>query len=340
MEKLKIPFCALIAAVMLALCCLLFSQKKDNEVKIISSATAKTSITRISENASETNSVEERVEENVEAVPRKTVSVMIDSEKIEMAAEEYIVGVVAGEVYPTFSPEALKAQAVAARTYLYYKMDGGGCAKGADICTDSKHCQAYKSDEKMRSQWGENYEKYLKNIREAVESTAGEILTYDSKPICALYHSSSVGKTEDCVSVFGGNRPYLVSVDTPIDTEKYTQEKSFTKDEFVSKINAAFPDLSIDKIDLKIISFTDAGRVSTVKIGEKSIKATALRKALDLRSTDFTFRIADGKIIFTQRGYGHGVGMSQHGAQALALSGKTYSEILLHYYTGCEIEKR
>ena len=115
---------------------------------------------------------------------------------------------------------------------------------------------------------------------------------------------------------------------------------SITEDEFVSKINAAFPDLSIDKIDLKIISFTDAGRVSTVKIGEKSIKATALRKALDLRSTDFTFRIADGKIIFTQRGYGHGVGMSQHGAQALALSGKTYSEILLHYYTGCKIEKR
>ncbi len=334
MEKLKIPFCALIAAVMLALCCLLFSQKKDNEVEIISSATAKTSITRISSPKTEEEA------KSVEKVPAKTVSVMIDNEKTEMDAEEYIVGVVAGEVYPTFSPEALKAQAVAARTYLYYKMDGGGCAKGADICTDSKHCQAYKSDEKMRSQWGENYEKYLKNIREAVESTAGEILTYGSKPICALYHSSSVGKTEDCVSVFGGNRPYLVSVNTPIDTEKYTQEKSFTKDEFVSKINAAFPDLSIDKIDLKIISFTDAGRVSTVKIGEKSIKATALRKALDLRSTDFTFRIADGKIIFTQRGYGHGVGMSQHGAQALALSGKTYSEILLHYYTGCKIEKR
>lgn len=340
MEKLKIPFLALLAAVLLALCCLLFS-KEPNDVEITPSSTLKTSITRIPAVKSEEKISDTKAESKAEEAPEKKVSVMIGDEKTEMDAEEYIVGVVAGEVYPTYSPEALKAQAVAARTYLYYKLNGGGCAKGADICTDSKHCQAYKSDEKMRSQWGENYEAYLKNIRDAVKSTEGEIITYDSAPICALYHSSSVGKTEDCVSVFGGSRPYLVSVDTPIDTNdsEYTKDKTLTKDEFTAKINAAFPDLKVNNIDLKIVSYTDAGRVSTVKIGEKSIKATALRKALDLRSTDFTFKIENEKITFTQRGYGHGVGMSQHGAQALALSGKTYRDILLHYYTGCEITK-
>lgn len=278
--------------------------------------------------------------ETEEKSKKTYIEVNVNGEIGKMELEDYITCVVAGEVSPTYSEEALKAQAVAARTYLIYKKENGGCTKGGDICTDYKHCQAYKDYTAMQSQWGNKYETYLSAIRNAVDATSGEILTYEDMPICALYHSSSVGRTEDCVSVFGGNRPYLVSVTSPLNSSdsEYTKDVTFTKEEFLSKIRNSFSDINIDGFDIKIISYTDAGRVSTVKIGDKTVKATALRTALSLRSTDFTFKAENGKITFTQRGYGHGVGMSQHGAQSLAESGKNYREILLHYYTGCEIK--
>lgn len=277
---------------------------------------------------------------NQEEQENRYIKVNVNGEIIKTDMEEYITCVVAGEVSPTYNVEALKSQAVAARTYLIYKKENGGCAKGGDICTDYKHCQAYKDYSTMQSQWGSKYETYLGAIEKAVSETSGEILTYEDMPICALYHSSSVGRTEDCVSVFGGNRPYLVSVTSPLNTSdsEYTKDVTFSKEEFTEKIKSSFS-INIDGFDIKIISYTDAGRVSTVKIGEKTVKATALRTALSLRSTDFTFTVNGDKITFTQKGYGHGVGMSQHGAQSLAESGKNYREILLHYYTGCEIKK-
>lgn len=193
----------------------------------------------------------------------------------------------------------------------------------------------------MHSQWGSNYEKYYNAIASAVTETAGEIIKYANKPICALYHSSSVGSTEDCVSVFGGSHPYLISVETTADKseEELTQSLTLTKEEFIKKINAAFDDVNIDSISIKIASYTAAGRVATVQIGEKTIKATALRTALGLRSTDFTFENNQTSITFYMKGHGHGVGMSQHGAQAMAQEGYDYKQILTHYYTGTTIEQ-
>ncbi len=282
----------------------------------------------------------EKVQGGEDAEKDVTVKVNIDGTLSEMELEEYIVQVVAGEVYPTYEPEALKAQAVAARTYLWYKKTNGGCTKGGDICTDYAHCQAFKSVEKMKSQWGQSFEKYFNAISKAVSDTRGEIITYNSKPICALYHSSSVGATEDCVSVFGGNHPYLVSVSSPMteSDSEYVKTVEFSKEEFLEKINQAFS-LKLDKIDISIESYTATGRVATVKIGETTVKATKLRSALGLRSTDFTFENKNDRITFTAKGYGHGVGMSQHGAQLMAKDNASYKEILSHYYSHTKIEK-
>ncbi|MBR2860937.1 MAG: stage II sporulation protein D [Clostridia bacterium] len=268
----------------------------------------------------------------------RKIKVLTDGAVMEMDLEEYIVQVVAGEVYPTFEPEALKAQAVAARTYLMYKINGGGCSRGGDVCTDYAHCQAFKSFDKMLAEWKGNYQKYLSSIQQAVNETEGEIIKYNGAPICALYHSSSVDKTEDCVSVFGGNHPYLVSVESPIGEQEYSKTVTFTKNEFIEKVNKAF-NLKLEGIDIKIVSRTSAGRVGTVKLGDKSVKATALRTALSLRSTDFVFEKDSESITFTVYGYGHGVGMSQQGAQLMAKEGKTYKEILTHYYTGTTVEQ-
>ncbi len=271
---------------------------------------------------------------------QKMIKVKVEDQIKEMDMEEYLICVVAGEVYPTYNKEALKAQAVAARTYLVYKMEKGGCANGGDICTESAHCQAYKSEENMRSGWGNKYEEYYNNIKNAVYETESEIILYDNKPINALYHSSSVNQTEDCVAVFGGTYPYLKSVSSTVskNNSEYEKEVTFTKKEFLDKIKKSFS-VDMDEIQIKIISYTSSGRVSTLKLGEKSVKATALRKCLGLRSTDFTFENSGDKITFIMKGFGHGVGLSQVGAQEMAQQGKTYKEILTHYYTGTEIKR-
>ncbi len=319
-EKIKIYCAFFLAIVMLSISIMFFNTEKQDI--LIESIVASPTCT--SEHVLKLNNI----------------TVNHKGEMITMDMEEYLVSVVAGEVYPTYNEEALKAQAVAARTYLVYKINGGGCANGGDICTESTHCQAYKSDETMRSQWGEKYQEYHDNIKNAVYDTLGEVIKYDGKPICALYHSSSVGKTEDCVAVFGGTYPYLKSVSTSIseNNSEYQKETVFTKSEFLEKINKSFS-LDLEKIDIKIISYTSSGRVSTLKLGDKSVKATALRKALGLRSTDFTFENNGDSITFIMKGFGHGVGLSQVGAQEMAKNGKTYKEILTHYYTGTNIEK-
>lgn len=317
LDKIKITIAFFIAVVMLAMGIVYSDNKGDIILENITSSPKAT------------------VEET-----EKNVKVNIDGEIKEMAMEEYLVSVVAGEVYPSYHSEALKAQAVAARTYLVYKMEKGGCANGGDICTESAHCQAYKSEEKMLSGWGEKYDEYYNKIKNAVYETKGEIVLYDNLPINALYHSSSVGQTEDCVAVFGGSYPYLKSVSSTVSqsNSEYEKEVTFTKKEFLDKVKKSF-EIDMEKINIKIISHTASGRVSTLKIGDKSVKATALRKCLGLRSTDFTIENEGDKITFIMKGFGHGVGLSQVGAQEMAQQGKTYKEILTHYYTGTEVKR-
>ncbi len=320
LEKIKITLAFVVSITMLFVCVVFFNKDEEKDINI--------------EHISPSSTV------TAEASKKEKISVNVGGSLNEMDMEEYLVCVVAGEVYPTYEKDALKAQAVAARTYLKYKMNGGGCANGGDICTESTHCQAYKSNETMLSQWDGNYEEYYANVRNAVYETEGEIITYDNRPICALYHSSSVGQTEDCVAVFGGTYPYLKSVSSTVSPKnsEYEKELTLSKNEFLDKMERSF-DLDMDEIDIKIISRTASGRVSTLKIGEKSVKATALRTALGLRSTDFSFINNKESITFTMRGYGHGVGLSQVGAQEMAQEGKSYIEILTHYYTGTRVEK-
>lgn len=343
MNKLSIFLSFLLAIVLLGFSVFYFEAEDNRQLTVSASLSAKnepSGTITVQVPKPEASKPEAQKPETPEK-KEKIIQVNHNGTLQPMEVEEYITSVVAGEVYPSFEPEALKAQAVAARTYLYYKMNGGGCANGGDICTKSTHCQAFKSQEQMHSQWGGNYEKYFSAISAAVQATAGEIIKYENKPICALYHSSSVGSTEDCVSVFGGTHPYLVSVKTDADKseQELTQSLTLTKEEFIKKINAAFEGANVNAISIKITSYTAAGRVSTLQVGEKTVKATALRTALGLRSTDFTFENNKTSITFYMKGHGHGVGMSQHGAQAMALEGATYKEILTHYYTGTTIEQ-
>lgn len=270
MNKLSIFLSFLLAIVLLGFSFFYFEQKENNQLTVSASVSAK---------GETINSTTQKEETDPEAsaqptpTPREEKIIQVNNNGTlqPMELEEYIIEVVAGEVYPTYEPEALKAQAVAARTYLYYKMSGGRLCQWRRVCTNSAHCQAFKSQEQMHSQWGSNYEKYYNAIASAVTETAGEIIKYANKPICALYHSSSVGSTEDCVSVFGGSHPYLISVETTADKseEELTQSLTLTKEEFIKKINAAFDDVNIDSISIKIASYTAAGRVATVQIGRK-----------------------------------------------------------------------
>ena len=268
-----------------------------------------------------------------------TVTVNVNGAIKEMTVEDYIFHVVAGEMPVSYEPEALKAQAVAARTYLYYKIAIGGCKNGGDICTDSHHCQAFRDDDRLKADWNSRWEENAKKIRDAVDATRGEVILYNGKPVCALYHSSSLGSTEDCSAVFDTDLPYLVRVSSPDrnDTKELYRTVTFTKKDFVQKLADA--GIAVSSCRVTVTGKTDAGRAASVSVDGKSIPATVLRKALGLRSTDFSVTSADASVTFATRGFGHGVGMSQLGAQCMAEDGKNYREILMHYYSSTTVER-
>lgn len=256
----------------------------------------------------------------------------------EMTMAEYVRGVLAAEMPAQYHLEALKAQAVAARTRVLWQVRQGGCAlhPGADICTDSAHCQGYASMEACRERWGENTEAYTSRLARAQMETAGQWIAYEDKPITVLYHANSGGRTENVQTVFAQSLPYLVSVESHEDqnARDFQQETAFSYEAAAEKLGCTADEI---RRSLSIGGYTDSGRVSHVQIGEKRIEATELRKLLGLRSTWFSITTDEEQIVFHQRGYGHGVGMSQAGANQMAASGAGYQAILQHYYTGVEI---
>lgn len=258
-----------------------------------------------------------------------------------MDMEDYIYHVVAGEMPAGYDAEALKAQAVAARTYLIRKLaDGSGDKQGADICTNSAHCQAFLSDEQLKKNWGENYNEYSSKLRKAVLATSAQILTYDGKAIEAFYHASSGGQTEDAKNVYSKSQPYLKSVSSSGDKDEHTV--SFTLEQFAKLLGDAAPSSGItaDNADsVKVISRYESGRVENVKVGSATLSGKEFRKALSLRSAIFSLSFSGGRVYITTKGYGHGVGMSQMGADYLAKEGKTYEEILSHYYSNASLTK-
>ena len=264
---------------------------------------------------------------------------------LEMDLGEYLVGVVRAEMPASFQPEALKAQAVAARTYTLYKLQtGGNHGDTADICTDSTCCQAYLDEERARANWGEAAADNEKKVEEAVTDTDGQVILYGGVPILAVFHSSSAGLTRQAGEVWLNDLPYLQAVDSPEPAEaipNYYSRVEFTAEEFRQKILAAFPEaeLSGDAEGwLKDADVDGAGSVSTVAVGGVEVKGSGLRSALGLRSACFTWEAREGKLVFFVTGYGHGVGMSQYGANAMASQGAGYQEILTHYYTGVTVE--
>lgn len=279
-----------------------------------------------------------------------TLSVYIKSEDkvVNMSKSQYLKEVVAAEMPASFEQEALKAQAVAARSYLEsrrsaYEASGSPAEhKGAEICTDHTHCKAWLSEEKRRESWGDEANSNWAKISKAVEETADEVITYDSEVISAVFHSTSSGKTENSKDVWGGDRPYLVSVDSPGDTvsPKYKSEKAMTIDEFKTIAAENIEGVDFSKEIVGETTRSDAGGILTVSLGGVKIKGTQLRSIYGLRSTNVQINIDGDTVTFDVTGYGHGVGMSQYGANYLAAEGKDYKEILKTYYTGVDIVKK
>ena len=263
----------------------------------------------------------------------------------ELNIDEYLYGVVSSEMPANFELEALKAQAVVARTYTIYQcINNVGKHENADICDDSTCCQAWITKEDRMARWDANEaENNWNKIVEAVDSTSGKIITYNGAPINAFFHSNSGGVTESSLNIWGGiDYPYLKSVETAGEDgyTQYASEATFTKEELLNKIKETYPDCVMDYSQencIQILEYTTSGRVKTIKFGNKEIAGTEARTLMGLRSTNFSFSIDGDNIIFSVTGYGHGVGMSQTGADSLAKSGSNYEEIIKHFYTGVEI---
>lgn len=260
-------------------------------------------------------------------------------EKIEnLPLEEYLVGVVASEMPANFHEEALKAQALAARTYIVKQLlsdDRIGLPEGAEV-TDTEMHQVYKNNEELKKAWGIDYSWRLKKVQDAVRATAGQILTFEGQPITATYFSTSNGYTENSEDYWPNVFPYLRSVDSPWDEKspKFSDQLVMSINDFEKKLGVKLADRSSVG---KIVARTTGKRVGKVEIGGKLLTGKEVREKLNLRSSDFTWYLKGDNIVISTKGYGHGVGMSQYGANGMAEEGKTYQEIVKHYYQGVEI---
>ncbi|MHA6250691.1 stage II sporulation protein D [Oceanobacillus sp. CAU 1775] len=258
------------------------------------------------------------------------------ADKVEdIPLENYIVGVVAAEMPADFDMEAMKAQALAARTYAVSRILGGDQTDDYDL-TDTIQHQVYKNDAELQQLWGDAYEKNIAKIREAVEATAGEIITYNDKPITPAYFSMSNGYTENSEDYWENEVAYLRSVESPWDLNqpKLVNQETFTMEELGKLLEV---DLT-DTPDL-LISRKPSGRVEQLQINGEAFTGREVREKLGLRSSDFSIKQNNTHYIFTTKGNGHGIGMSQYGADSMAKAGQTYQEILKHYYQNIEINK-
>ena len=259
---------------------------------------------------------------------------------IEMTVKDYVIGVVSAEMAAEYDIEALKAQAVVAYTYALYKKN---LRKNEtyDVTDTSAKDQAFLSVGEAKERFGDNYQKYTDKITSAVNAVEGKKITYNGKPILACCHSISGGKTESAELLWGGSYPYLMPVESAGDvlSSGYLSEVTVSKDDF----KTALKDLEINfkgEPDKWItdINRSNSGYILSLKICGTELKGSKIRSALKLRSTNFDVSITDDTFKFSVRGYGHGVGMSQYGAQYMALQGSTYEDIIKWYFTGCGVE--
>ncbi|SCY87267.1 stage II sporulation protein D [Alkaliphilus peptidifermentans] len=270
---------------------------------------------------------------------------------MELYLEEYILNVVAAEMPASFEIEALKAQAVAARTYAIWKLKGFN-DKGntqhpsAPLCTNHTHCQEWLSTDELRERHGRLWMyQYWGKLEEAVESTTGIILTYNMNPIEPLYHSTSGGKTENSEDVFSSEVPYLRSVSSPYEERSpvLVDKQQVTIEKFISDLKKRRRDIKLSSSNLEgqieILERSSGGSIKRITIGNEEFTGRELREIFQLRSADFTIKVTGSNVEFTTKGYGHGVGMSQWGANGMAERGANYQEILEHYYQGTILSK-
>lgn len=255
-----------------------------------------------------------------------TVYDVATGKNAEMPFEEYLLGVLLSEMPTSFEDEALKAQAIACRTYAVYKKSMGTTHEsGAQLCTSPSHCQAFIDP------WSVSRERFEKAYA-AIDATRGQIMIFDGKPVLAVFHASSDKKTRSSEEVWGGRLSYLTSVDTAEafnPTMDIMKEYRFSKSEFAARLGVAESDISVIGLERNA-----SGSVSRVNIGEKSMNGGDFVRLFGLRSHSFEISVIEDNIIITCGGYGHGVGMSQYGAQDMAQKGYSCAEILSHYYTG------
>ena len=277
--------------------------------------------------------------ETPKADAETVITVLTDGKTRQTTMADYLIGVVAAEMPASFEPEALKAQAVAARSYILDRAAHPVDAhRDAAVCQDPACCCACVSEDEMRENWGRDYRKNLRRIRSAVRETDGQVLTYEGEPIRAVFHSSSGGQTEASAALWGAV-PYLVSVSSP--------ETAQTVPGFETTVTVSAQDAE-KALETKLPEDTaqwlgetvrdDAGRVATITIAGRMLTGAEARSLFSLRSTNFTAEIADGNLVFHVIGSGHGVGMSQYGANVMAQQGAGYAEILAHYYPGTVLE--
>ncbi len=285
----------------------------------------------------------EKVESDTPIVLNSEVDVSVyktNAKEIEtLPLEEYVKGVVAAEMPAHFEIEALKAQALTARTYIIKMLLNPAdmnLPEGADV-TDAVIHQVYKNDQDLKKVWGKDYDWKIKKITQAVKETEGKIIIYDGKPIDALFFSTSNGFTQNSEDYWSSSFPYLRSVESPWDKDspKYFHQQSFPVDVVESKLKVK---LSGEDGEVgKVLGRTKGNYIDQIEINGKKLSGKDIRVALNLKSSDFTILRKNDEVIFQTRGYGHGVGMSQYGANGMAHEGNNYNEIIKHYYNGVEI---
>lgn len=293
------------------------------------------------ENANE-EAFEKSTNEPAQA-PKENVKVLsASSGKVsELTLSDYLIGAVAAEIGYSSEPEAIKAQAVACHTLLLYKKSH----KTEDLAEAdiSDTSQKIMTQEEQKEKWGENYDSYHKKIAECIESVEDKVLCFDGEPIMATFFSISNGKTENAENVWGKGLPYLVSVDSPDDklSPDFSSTVSVTADEFKKNLTEKGASPKGEKEEwIGSVTMNSTGTVKSITLCGKEFSGTEVRSIFSLKSATFTLKYEKGKFVFTVSGYGHGVGMSQYGANAMAKKGNTYDEILTHYYKNAVISTK
>ena len=319
----------------------------DNEEEIDDNIIVNSDVNETKENVNNSQNISKSVEKSVNTERASTDNTSANNTTNSSVSEitiyrsngsvinlnmtDYLIGVVSSEMPASFNLEALKAQSVLARTYALKAKQTG------KKLTDTVSTQSYIDIDQMKNKWGNSFNTYYNKIKNAVENTNGEHLSYNGNYIEALYHSTNNGKTESSFDVFGNYYPYLISVSSEYDknASSYLRTINMPLDTISNKLGL---NLNNDSV-ISILSYTDGGNIKEININGNNFSGKKVRELLGLRSADFDISISDNNANITTRGYGHGVGMSQYGANGMANAGYGYKDILSHYYPGTTLTK-